>query len=100
MIGCELTRTPNGANASLMAFITVPGAPVVPALPAPLAPSPVRLSWAKLLKRVFEIDMEHCPNCGGQLKIIAARLERTVIDKMLAHRGLDPQPAQGLRLRW
>lgn len=26
---------------------------------------PVRLSWAKLLKRVFEIDMEHCPNCGG-----------------------------------
>jgi len=25
----------------------------------------VRLSWAKLLKRVFEIDMEHCPNCGG-----------------------------------
>jgi hypothetical protein len=25
----------------------------------------VRLSWAKLLKRVFEIDMAHCPNCGG-----------------------------------
>ena len=22
---------------------------------------PVRLSWAKLLKRVFEIDLEHCP---------------------------------------
>jgi len=33
---------------------------------------PVRLSWAKLLKRVFEIDMEHCPNCGGQLKITTA----------------------------
>ena len=33
---------------------------------------PVRPSWAKLLKRVFEIDMEHCPNCGGELKIIAA----------------------------
>ena len=29
---------------------------------------PVRLSWAKLLKRVFEIDMEHCPNCGGDLQ--------------------------------
>jgi hypothetical protein len=36
---------------------------------------PVRLSWAKLLKRVFEIDMEHCPNCGGELKISAAILE-------------------------
>ena len=34
----------------------------------------VRLSWAKLLKRVFEIDLEHCPNCGGELKIIAAGL--------------------------
>jgi len=37
---------------------------------------PARLSWAKLLKRVFEIDIEHCPNCGGELKIIAAILEQ------------------------
>ena len=28
---------------------------------------------ARLLKRVFEHDLEHCPNCcGGELKIIAA----------------------------
>ena len=33
---------------------------------------PVRLSWDKLLERVFEVDMEHCPNRGGELKIIAA----------------------------
>ena len=38
-----------------------------------------RISWARLLKRVFEIDLEHCPNCGGQLKIIAAILEAPVI---------------------
>ena len=50
---------------------------------------PVRLSWAKLLKRVFEIDMEHCPNCGGELKIIAAILERPVIEKILTHLGLQ-----------
>jgi hypothetical protein len=30
------------------------------------------MSWARLLKRVFDIDIEHCPNCGGALKIIAA----------------------------
>ncbi len=30
------------------------------------------LSWARLLKRVFDIDLEHCPHCAGPLKIIAA----------------------------
>ena len=49
---------------------------------------PVRLSWAKLHKRVFEIDMGHCPNCGGELKIIAAVLEQPVIEKILTHLGL------------
>jgi rRNA maturation endonuclease Nob1 len=26
----------------------------------------------RLLKRVFDLDLAHCPNCGGELKIIAA----------------------------
>jgi len=50
---------------------------------------PARISWARLLKRVFEIDMEHCPNCGGQLKIIAAILEAPVIERILRHLGLE-----------
>lgn len=41
-----------------------------------------RTSWARLLKRVFDIDIQHCPNCGGgELKIIAAILKRRVIEK-------------------
>ena len=36
---------------------------------------PARISWARLLKRVFQIDLEHCPNCGGELKIIAVIVE-------------------------
>jgi hypothetical protein len=37
--------------------------------------------------------MEHCPNCGGgQLEIIAAILERPVIEQILSHLGLEPQP--------
>ena len=41
---------------------------------------------ARLLKRVFELDLEHCPNCGGELKIIAAILEQPVIEKILLRR--------------
>ena len=48
----------------------------------------------------FDIDMQHCPNCGaGELKIIAAILERPVIEKILSHLGLDPQPPPKGRAR-
>jgi hypothetical protein len=51
------------------------------------------VSWelselARLLKRVFDIDVEHCPNCGGALKIIAAIEDPPVIIKILSHLGL------------
>lgn len=65
---------------------------------------PVRLSWARLLKRVFDIDLEHYPNCGGQLKIIGAILEQLVIEKILTHLGLQARappraPARGPQLQ-
>ena len=43
------------------------------------------MSWAYLLKRVFDIDIEHCPNCGGPLKIIAAIVDPALIAKILTH---------------
>jgi hypothetical protein len=53
-----------------------------------LAAAGIVLSWARLLKRVFDIDIEHCPNCGGALKIIAAIEDPPVIIKILNHLGL------------
>ena len=47
-----------------------------------------RMSWARLLKRVFDIDVEHYPNCGGALKIIAAIEDPPVVIKILSHLGL------------
>jgi hypothetical protein len=81
-------------NAKLRALV-VPQEPEAPeAKPAECEANcahhrPVRLSWAKLLKRVFDLDLEHCPNCGGELKIIAAILEAPVIEKILTHLGLQ-----------
>jgi hypothetical protein len=37
--------------------------------------------------------MQHRPYCGvRELKIISAILERSVVEKILSHLGLDPQP--------
>ena len=46
------------------------------------------------------LPMEHCPNCGGELKVIAAMLEQPVIEKILTHLGLQARappraPARG-----
>ena len=47
----------------------------------PLAP----LSWAERLKRVFKLDIEVCPRCGGRLRIIATITQPEVIQKLLDH---------------
>jgi hypothetical protein len=69
----------------------------------PQSTTSVRISWARLLKRVFDIDIEHCPHCGGTLKIIAAILESGAITKILDHLGLPVRapprsPAQAFEL--
>jgi hypothetical protein len=61
-----------------------------------------RMSWARLLKRVFDIDVERCA-CGGQLKIIATIEEPVVIVRILTHLGLPARappraPARELSL--
>ena len=46
------------------------------------------MGWARLLKRVFDLDLPHCPQCGGALRIIAAIEALAVIVKILTHLGL------------
>ena len=48
-------------------------------------------SWARLLKRVFNIDIER-RGSGGKLKIIAAIDEPALIEGILTHLGLSAQP--------
>ncbi len=52
--------------------------------PEPI-PSPSRASWARLLKRIFEVDPLVCPACGSKMKIVSVITEPNVIDAILRH---------------
>ena len=38
------------------------------------------MTWMQCFKRVFAIDMETCPKCGGKLRVIACIEYPDVID--------------------
>jgi hypothetical protein len=50
------------------------------------------MTWAQRLKRVFGIDIETCPACGGAMRIIACIEDPVVIEKIFAH--LDAEVAE------
>jgi hypothetical protein len=59
-------------------------------------------SWARLLGRVFALDMATCPFCRqGALRILAAITQAEVIRKILRHlkRAADPPPIAPARAR-
>jgi hypothetical protein len=58
--------------------------------PPPERPS--RISWVVLLKRVFQLDLAQCPDCGGEVKFIAAIVKKSVIAKILEHLKLPVDP--------
>lgn len=57
------------------------------------------ISWARLLKRIFNIDVETCSRCGGKVKIIAAIEDPKVIKKILEQLGLPSKPPTPLPAR-
>jgi hypothetical protein len=52
------------------------------------------MTWMQRLKRVFNIDISTCEQCGGAVKIIACIEDPAVIDKILTH--LRQQAEKGL----
>ena len=49
-------------------------------------------SPAKILARVFGVDVSKCVHCNGKMKIIALVKDPPVIKKILTHLGLSPIP--------
>jgi hypothetical protein len=47
-----------------------------------------RMTWAALIKCVYEVDPLKCPKCGGEMRIISFIEEDVVTEKILRHCGL------------
>jgi hypothetical protein len=43
------------------------------------------MTWMQRLKRVFNIDIETCERCSGQVKIIGCIEDPAVIERILSH---------------
>ena len=51
------------------------------------------MTWAALIKCVYEVDPLKCLRCGGEMRIISFIEEELVIEKILRHCGLWKQQA-------
>ena len=43
------------------------------------------MGWAKMFKRVFDIDIQTCLKCGGRIKVISAIYDQQTIKRILSH---------------
>ncbi|MGH7730058.1 MAG: IS91 family transposase, partial [Candidatus Eiseniibacteriota bacterium] len=51
-----------------------------------------RRRWAELLRLVFKDDVEGCPGCGGEARIVGVVTEPAAVRRILVHlerRGVD-----------
>ena len=79
-------------NCKLREHIVPRHQPTAKAPDKPLAP----MTWMQRLKRVYSIDIETCPKCGGKLRVIACIEDPDIIARILEHiRTRDEsQPSQ------
>ena len=60
-----------------------------------------RRSWARLLRKIFEVDPLLCPQCGVGMRPVAVIEETAVVDRILRHLwrvgGNDPWEGTSLR---
>jgi len=55
-----------------------------------------KAAWAKLIRKVYEVDPLLCPQCGAQMRVIALIEDSAVIERILSWLGLwGPLPACG-----
>ncbi|MDH4172615.1 MAG: transposase zinc-binding domain-containing protein [Betaproteobacteria bacterium] len=54
------------------------------------------LAWARLIRKVCEVDPLECPKCGAQMRVIALIQDPAVIERILTWLGLwEPRQPGG-----
>ena len=67
-------------------------------LPNELPPKQFAQNWARLIQKIYEVDPLVCPQCQGNMRVIAFIEDATLIQVILKHLGLwetknhDPPP--------
>jgi hypothetical protein len=60
--------------------------------PGPEAESRARraakIAWAKMIRKVYEVDPRLCPECGAPMRVIALIEDPAVIERILSWLGL------------
>ena len=85
--------------------IPKPAAPPPPQLPLDFAlscdpaessptssPRPRRIGWAKLLARVFALDITRCRTCGGRMRVLEVVSDPDAIARILHGARAPPAP--------
>ena len=81
--------------------IPKPAAPPPPQLPLDFAlssdpaessPRPRRIGWAKLLARVFALDITRCRKCGGRMRVLEVVSDPDAIARILHGARAPPAP--------
>lgn len=52
-----------------------------------------RRAWARLIRRIYEVDPLACTSCGGEMRIVSVILDHPVITRILGHlarKGIKP----------
>ena len=47
-----------------------------------------RKNWARLIRKIYEVDPLICPKCNGQMRMVSFIEDQAVISKILKHLGL------------
>jgi hypothetical protein len=56
------------------------------------SPRPRRIAWAKLLARVFALDITRCRKCGGRMRVLEVVSDADAIARILHGARAPPAP--------